>query len=878
MRNKIHKIVTVFLIIAFISSGNLPLSFSQNLVPARVGLNLVLQSQPLTPPVLRGIRVDPSNPFKFDFILDKGALNYDASAMREEAQKIIKYFLASLTIPEEDLWVNLSPYEKDRIVPGEFGNTTMGQEMLSQDYLLKQLAASLTYPETETGKAYWDEINNSNRSLSEPRPSIRPANGRNTQGAARIETTQSFNKVWIVPDKAIVYEDGLHAFIGTARFKVMTEEDYLAMEKNNLVIASVAKQSQSKIATVGNNLPRNDATNVFKTHILPAIEKEVNEGKNFAPLRQIYYSLILSVWFKKQLKETAIAAAYFNKKKIKGVDSSDENAVMRIYDQYLNAFKQGAYSIIQNSKVKSQNGGVKITRRTYFSGGVDATKTGESVAMFSGPIPVPGDFHRLVWVEGSAGYSTRMVKETSSEIDARINRLKALEISCGDHGPQSGSDIAIVQKYLRYFHYRGGNGLAIAEHARIPVAIRQVRMLSEVERKSRDYHTIADYTLPVTDYLRQRDFFHDMLNILTVIGLALMRLSTVTDDKQLPELLNKYSSLSLQFKTLEAIYSVKNFALTKREDAILMYAVMLDLMSCLSACRSVAVHIQQHFSKNFNSEVVKSLERIKSQIGELDGKLASVRELRLSATSLTVETDVKVGTSIMGIWSAIAKEKESVFRMKCRLDIDPDATVWARPVEMRLLWRNFLANTFKFAEIKKDLERKKEQINGKIYEPLVRITVKREGAYVVVVIADNGLGIADNGLAVDPDTGMPLIFHAGYSTSNTGGLGLDMALEAVRKLQGTIEVDREHTIAYAKDPEHSGAAFVIRLPASAPKAVTPEGGVRLKTDNITFVNKGNGSLVSRLPVGASVSVEGLAYNIERIKNIRSAEEFSRLMH
>ena len=72
--------------------------------------------------------------------------------------KLIKYFLASLTIPEKDLWVNLSPYEKDRIIPQSFGLTEMGRDLLAEDYMLKQITASLIYPEDEIGKKFWKRI------------------------------------------------------------------------------------------------------------------------------------------------------------------------------------------------------------------------------------------------------------------------------------------------------------------------------------------------------------------------------------------------------------------------------------------------------------------------------------------------------------------------------------------------------------------------------------------------------------------------------------------------------------------------------------------------------------------------------------------------
>ena len=64
------------------------------------------------------MKVHPENPLLFDFILDSGktGLNVDGIEFKAESNKLIKYFLASLTIKEDDLWVNLSPYEKDRMI------------------------------------------------------------------------------------------------------------------------------------------------------------------------------------------------------------------------------------------------------------------------------------------------------------------------------------------------------------------------------------------------------------------------------------------------------------------------------------------------------------------------------------------------------------------------------------------------------------------------------------------------------------------------------------------------------------------------------------------------------------------------------------------
>ena len=52
------------------------------------------------------------------------------------------------------------------------------------------------------------------------------------------------------------------------------------------------------------------------------IEKEVNEGQHFAPLRQIYHSLILAKWYKETVKNSLLSQVYVDKNLIAGVESA----------------------------------------------------------------------------------------------------------------------------------------------------------------------------------------------------------------------------------------------------------------------------------------------------------------------------------------------------------------------------------------------------------------------------------------------------------------------------------------------------------------------------------------------------------------------------
>lgn len=303
-------------------------------------------------PVLKGIKFHPNDPFKFEFILDPGSEGVSSfaakseSSLAKESTTLIKYFLAALTIPEKDLWVNLSPYENNRIVPDAFGRTGMGRDLLAQDYLLKQLSASLMNPNEGVGEEFWKKFYMS-------------AAGALPAAQARVNTVNTFHKVWIVPDKAVVYQNTQAgtAYVVEQSLKVMLEEDYLAFEKNS-VIASPSARNDTGLVT----------TDILRQVMIPVLTKEVNEGGNFAQLRQAYHSLILASWYKKKIKESILAQVYADQNKVKGVEPVDPINVDMIYARYIEAFKKGVHNFIREEPDLATG---KVVPRKYFSGGFD---------------------------------------------------------------------------------------------------------------------------------------------------------------------------------------------------------------------------------------------------------------------------------------------------------------------------------------------------------------------------------------------------------------------------------------------------------------------------------------------------------------------------
>jgi hypothetical protein len=75
----------------------------------------------------------------------------------------------------------------------------------------------LMYPEDALGKKFWDKIYTKVRSQ---------------YGNAAAVPVNTFNKVWIMPQSATIYEKGNVAMVVDSHLKVMLEADYLALDKN----------------------------------------------------------------------------------------------------------------------------------------------------------------------------------------------------------------------------------------------------------------------------------------------------------------------------------------------------------------------------------------------------------------------------------------------------------------------------------------------------------------------------------------------------------------------------------------------------------------------------------------------------------------------
>lgn len=201
-------------------------------------------------------------------LLSKGTI--PEQKLQEETKTLLNYFLVGVTLPDEAFWVNLRPDSESQIIDPWLEQTDVGKIMLEADLQLKKDTALFTSPETPEGRQYWDRLYKKAEELY----------GYNTA------TIPTLTRPWIVPGEIIVRESTDSAYVYKAVLKVMLEQDYL---KDST--AYNFKDERSKALN-------EYSSQLIRELIIPRLTKEVNSSKRYAALRQVYYSLILSRWFK----------------------------------------------------------------------------------------------------------------------------------------------------------------------------------------------------------------------------------------------------------------------------------------------------------------------------------------------------------------------------------------------------------------------------------------------------------------------------------------------------------------------------------------------------------------------------------------------------
>ena len=256
------------------------------------------------------------------------------------AQKSLEHLFISLTLHDDAFWVNLNPDEPDRIINPALANTDLGRIMLNADYRLKEDVASIINPQnSQTGKEFWRRLYEKAQELG---------------AADRIPLV---TRLWIVPDKAEVYEKQNQLYITKSKLRVQLEPAYVSQR------ATFKDKREKELQDFTSEL--------MEELVLPQLNKRINEAYSYADLRDVYNALILAHWYKDKFGSGYNSLLQtVNYQVFDDVETDYTSTPNEIYQSYLKSIKEGQYSF---SETEASGGPfcTVITTRHYFSGGVD---------------------------------------------------------------------------------------------------------------------------------------------------------------------------------------------------------------------------------------------------------------------------------------------------------------------------------------------------------------------------------------------------------------------------------------------------------------------------------------------------------------------------
>lgn len=260
--------------------------------------------------------------------------------INKATQKSLEHLFIALTMHDDAFWVNLNPDEPRRIIAPALADTDLGRIMVNADYRLKEDVASIINPQnSKTGKEFWRRLY---------------AKAQQLGAANRIPLV---TRLWIVPDKAEIYEKQNQVYIIKSNLKVQLEPAYLSQR----VVFKDKRQKELQ----------DFASSLMEELVLPQLNKKVNEAYTYADIRDVYNALILAQWYKEKFGSGYNSLLRtVNYQVLDDVETNYISTPEEIYQSYLKSIKDGQYSFSETESFGSPFGMV-ITTRHYFSGGVD---------------------------------------------------------------------------------------------------------------------------------------------------------------------------------------------------------------------------------------------------------------------------------------------------------------------------------------------------------------------------------------------------------------------------------------------------------------------------------------------------------------------------
>jgi hypothetical protein len=317
------------------------------------------------------LTVTPSGQYGFFNYVLRGEKEKSGTAtidVRNSSELAYNTFFVGLFMPNNLFWVNLNPWEPNRLLGDGLEKTDAGRVMLEADLQMKKDFANYKNPcESDVGAQYWKKLDEKSDQLVQNLKKKYP----NDFNEKDIITFSTVSRNWIVPDKINAQGTGDTIYLESATLKIESEPVYEHSQydvKDRLTFL-FSQSVKDDLAAAAKEYGKY-SMELQDEMIRPLVIRDINTQKEYADLRTVYHSLILAQWYKNKFQSSpALFSDEFNSGKIVSYESDTPWKPESTWQAYRTSFEEHEYECIKTQEFTQ--GTTKITStKTYEGGGV----------------------------------------------------------------------------------------------------------------------------------------------------------------------------------------------------------------------------------------------------------------------------------------------------------------------------------------------------------------------------------------------------------------------------------------------------------------------------------------------------------------------------
>jgi tetratricopeptide (TPR) repeat protein/3D (Asp-Asp-Asp) domain-containing protein len=334
-----------------------------------------------------GVTEDSSGNINFDYLFkaQKAKGTSPGINVNNSTTLGLTAFKTGLVVPNNKFWVNLMPWEPDRIIDEQLAQSEVGRIMLEADLQMKRDISNYENPcANETGKASWILLDKKREALTQRCMERFPGEIKNINNVWFNPTT----RFWIVPDKVYAYINGTQIYIINATLTIYSEPvaEHSSFQVENQDTTTLSKSSIEELNKSAKEYGQYEKELIDRM-ILPYVVADVNYRKTYEDLRDVYVALALAQWYKSRI--THSMDIFRN-----NLDSSNYTLLkaMRpwspkeIWDEFIYSYKNGEYKCWENVTTNTAEG-IYTESKLRKSGGVDFARIKDHLVEVEGMPP-----------------------------------------------------------------------------------------------------------------------------------------------------------------------------------------------------------------------------------------------------------------------------------------------------------------------------------------------------------------------------------------------------------------------------------------------------------------------------------------------------------